>query len=79
MFLDDLLNAAGHRARKKDRHPIDEGMIICLIEQVLEMDRVMALWAYALLNGRLALVISGDEFRVDPHKVGVYPGVQYGL
>jgi branched-chain amino acid transport system ATP-binding protein len=57
------------------RHLIDEGMTILLIEQNLEMARVLAHRAYVFLNGQLALEIAGDDFRNEPQKVGAFLGV----
>ncbi len=57
------------------QHLIDEGMTILLIEQNLEMARVLAQRAYVVLNGKVALEISGDDFRDEPQKVGSFLGV----
>ncbi len=57
------------------RHLIDEGMTILLIEQNLEMAKVLAQRAYVFLNGQVALEITGDAFRNEPQKVGVFLGV----
>lgn len=57
------------------RHLLDEGIAILLIEQNLDMARVLAQRAYVFLNGKVALEISGNDFRSDPHRVGTYLGV----
>lgn len=57
------------------QHLVDEGITLLLIEQNLEMARVLAQRAYVVLNGQLALEISGEEFRADPQKVGAFLGV----
>lgn len=57
------------------RHLIDEGMSILLVEQNLEMARILAHRAYVFLNGQLAFEIAGEDFRANPHKVGSYLGV----
>jgi branched-chain amino acid transport system ATP-binding protein len=54
---------------------IDEGIAILLVEQNLDMARVLAQRAYVFLNGKVALEISGNDFRDDPRRVGTYLGV----
>ncbi|NOQ42329.1 MAG: ATP-binding cassette domain-containing protein [Desulfuromusa sp.] len=57
------------------RHLVAEGMAILLVEQNLDMARTLAQRAYVFLNGQLALEVTGDNFRANPHQVGAYLGV----
>jgi len=64
-----------HRVETICRHLLEEGISILLVEQNLEMARVLSHRAYVFLNGRLALEILGDDFRMKPHEVGKYLGI----
>ena len=57
------------------RHLLEEGISILLVEQNLEMARLLSHRAYVFLNGRLALEILGDDFRKNPQEVGKYLGI----
>lgn len=54
---------------------LDQGISILLVEQNLDMAKVIAHRAYVFLNGKIALEVSGDDFRKNPQNVGKYLGV----
>lgn len=57
------------------RHLLDEGISILLIEQNLDMAKVLAQRAYVFLNGKVALEVTGEDFRAAPREVGMFLGV----
>ncbi len=64
-----------HRVETICRHLLEEGISILLVEQNLEMARVLSHRAYVFLNGQVALEILGDDFRMKPQEVGKYLGI----
>lgn len=70
-----LSQAVIGRVEQICRQLVDEGMTLLLIEQNLEMSRILAERAYVMLNGQLAFEIDGEGFRAEPHRVRTFLGV----
>jgi len=54
---------------------VEQDISILLVEQNIDMARTLADKAYVFLNGKVALEISGEDFRNNPHDVAKYMGV----